>query len=75
MFFQILAPIVDDGHISLVVVSVKMKTKYVLYSAPGFHQKQANTVLKGLESYLSKHGIDISSYAHEIPDVEPQDNK
>jgi hypothetical protein len=75
VFFQILVPIVDDGHISLVAVSIEKKTTYVLDSTPGRHQKQAHTVLKGLELYLSECGIDISSYDHEIPNVQPQKNK
>ncbi|CAN6211395.1 unnamed protein product [Urochloa humidicola] len=78
---QIFIPISEfhsmEGHWSLVVVTTKPEHEhvYILDSEPSRHQSEAAAVIDRLTEHLSsKHGIDISGYPKEVPNVKPQDN-
>lgn len=74
--FQIFIPIVNEGHWSLVVVTIKPEHVYILYSEPLRHQSEAAAVIDRLTEHLSsKHVIDIFGYPKDTPNVKPQDNK
>uniref|UniRef100_A0A0E0HEJ6 Ubiquitin-like protease family profile domain-containing protein n=1 Tax=Oryza nivara TaxID=4536 RepID=A0A0E0HEJ6_ORYNI len=72
---EIFIPIVNEGHWSLVVVTIKPEHVYILYSEPLRHQSEAAAVIDRLTEHLSsKHVIDIFGYPKDTPNVKPQDN-
>lgn len=75
VFFQICAPIVVDGHISLVVVSHTESKIYFLDSYPDEHKEVADILVTNLQSCLQRHDIDISLYEKVTPEVKAQQNK
>ncbi|BAS94051.1 Os05g0417800 [Oryza sativa Japonica Group] len=72
---EIFIPIVNEGHWSLVVVTIKPEHVYILDSEPLRHQSEAAAVIDRLTEHLSsKHVIDIFGYPKDTPNVKPQDN-
>ncbi|KAE8771417.1 hypothetical protein D1007_56741 [Hordeum vulgare] len=71
---RICAPIVADGHISLVVVSHTESKIYFLDSYPDEHKEVADILVTNLQSCLQRHDIDISLYEKVTPEVKAQQN-
>ncbi|KAE8771422.1 hypothetical protein D1007_56746 [Hordeum vulgare] len=71
---EIYAPIVVDGHISLVVVSHTESKIYFLDSYPDEHKEVADILVTNLQSCLQRHDIDISLYEKVTPEVKAQQN-
>jgi hypothetical protein len=61
-----------------VVVTTKPEHEhvYILDSKPSRHQSEAAAMVDRLTEHLSsKHGIYISRYPKDVPNVKPQDNE
>lgn len=70
----IYAPIIADGHISLVVVSHTESKIYFLDSYPDEHKEVADVLVTNLQSCLQRHDIDIALYEKVTPEVKAQQN-